>query len=152
MLKAKTIVLALAVAVLLTGPAVAEPADEVSALYQQFVAAQNARDLDRVSALFLPSPQFLWVSDGMSIWGRDAVVKRMSLFQQADVWHAEPNLSKAVAITIDGHAALLHLPLVLTIGSKDRPEKFGFLVTVLGVETVEGWRIAGLFTTTDKSN
>jgi uncharacterized protein (TIGR02246 family) len=152
MLKTKIIVLALAVTVLFAGSAVAEPTDEVRALYEQFVVAQNARDLDRVSALFLSSPQFLWVSDGMSIWGRDATLKRMSLFQQADVWHAEPNLSKSVAIAIDSHAALLHLPLVLTIGPKDRPEKFGFLVTVLGVETVEGWRIAGLFTTTDKSN
>jgi ketosteroid isomerase-like protein len=131
--------------------AYAAPREEAFNLYRQFVAAQNAHDLAKVRALFLASPDFLWVSDGQSIWGVDDTPNRMALFQEADIWRVDPNLAEAKAITVDGHTAYLHLPLVLTIGPKAAPEKFGFLVTVLCVETEQGWRIAGLFTTTDKT-
>jgi SnoaL-like protein len=135
----------------LSPAAFATPGQQALDLYQRFAAAQNARDVPKVRALFLASPDFLWVSDGQSIWGVDDTLKRMALFQDADIWHVEPNLAKAKAITVDEHTAYLHLPLVLTIGPKAAPEKFGFLVTVLCIETEEGWRIAGLFTTTDKT-
>jgi hypothetical protein len=136
----------------LSPAALAAPGQEALNLYERFAAAQNARDLAKVRALFLASPDFLWVSDGQSIWGADDTLKRMALFQEADIWRVEPNLAKAKSVTVDDHTAYLHLPLVLTIGPKAAPEKFGFLVTVLCVETEQGWRIAGLFTTTDKTS
>src|SRR5258708_25066671 len=70
--------------------AAADPASEALALYRRFVAAQNAGDLAAVEAALLDSPKFLWVSDGMSIWGRKATLERMALFQQAELWHVEP--------------------------------------------------------------
>src|SRR5882724_5891804 len=78
----------------------AGPSDEARTLYRQFAAAQNLRDLEKVGALLLDSPEFLWVSDGKSIWGHDAVLKRMALFQEARVWRVEPDLDKAVAVTV----------------------------------------------------
>lgn len=124
--------------------------EEVRTLYGRFLAAQNARDLARVRSLLLDSPKFLWVSDGMSVWGPDALVERMSLFQQAPVWHVDPDLARAVPVELDGKAAYLHLPLVLTIGPEAAPDRLRFLVSVLGVATPEGWRIAALFTTAEK--
>ena len=141
----------LALAMGLSFSAYAAPRDEALALYRQFAEAQNAHDLAKVRTLFLASPDFLWVSDGQSIWGVDAALKRMALFQEADIWRVDPNLAKANAVTINDHTAYLHLPLVLTIGPRGAPEKFGFLVTVLCAETAQGWRIAGLFTTADKT-
>ena len=140
-------------AALALAPAAAKagPADEALALYRQFAAAQNTRNIDAVRALFLPSPDFLWVSDGMSVWGIDAVLKRMALFQEAETWRVEPDLGVARAVAIDDRSAFLHLPLVLVIGPSAKPERFGFLVTMLCVETQAGWRISGLFTTTDKA-
>ncbi|MFO1038540.1 MAG: nuclear transport factor 2 family protein [Geminicoccaceae bacterium] len=119
-------------------------------LYARFVAAQNAHDLAAVRALLLDSDRFLWVSDGHSVWGPDALIARMSSFQKAEVWHVDPDLADAVPVEVTPESAYLHLPLVLTIGPAAKPDRLRFLVSVLGVRTPDGWRIAALFTTDDK--
>jgi hypothetical protein len=126
-------------------------AEAARATYLRFAAAQNARDLDAIGALFIDGPRFLWVSDGMSFWGGASVLARMSLFQEAAIWRVEPALEEAVAVELDDKAAFLHLPLALTIGGAQAPETFRFVVSVLCVETETGWRIAALFTTTAKA-
>ena len=141
---------ALLVATLVAPAARAAPADEVRALYARFLAAQNARDLQRVRSVLWDSPRFLWVSDGMSVWGPDALVERMGQFQKAEVWRVDPDLARAVAVEVSERTAYLHLPLVLTIGSGAKPDRLRFLVSMLGVETPQGWRIAALFTTNEK--
>ena len=149
----KTLLAALAFsgALLTSAPTVwAGPAEEAQTLYARFAAAQNARDLERVKATLSASPRFLWVSDGKSFWGRETMIARMSSFQEAEVWRVEPGLDKAVAVEVGADAAFLHLPLVLVIGSKERPDRLRFLVSVLCSRTFEGWRIAALFTTTEK--
>jgi len=132
--------------------AAADTASEVRAVYDEFRAAQNARDLAKVKALLLDSPQFLWVSDGKSFWGPDALVKRMAEFQLAEVWRADPEIDKATIVRVDDQAAYLHMPLALTIGLKAKPDVIRFLVSILCVKKPEGWRIAALFTTNDKPN
>lgn len=127
-----------------------EPTDSVRALYDRFVLAQNAQDLDAVRTMLVESPRFLWVSDGRSVWGPDAVVERMSRFQKAPVWRVVPDLDAAVAVPVSDDSAYLHLPLVLEIGPREGFSQLRFLVSVLGVETDAGWRIAALFTTEDK--
>jgi hypothetical protein len=119
-------------------------------LYQRFAAAQNARDLARVRPLLLDSSSFLWVSDGQSFWGPDAVPARMASFQGAEVWRVEPDLAHAVPVAVGEGVAYMHLPLVLVIGPEAHPDHLRFLVSMLGVETGSGWRIAALFTTTEK--
>lgn len=141
---------ALLVATALVPTAEADQQDSLRALYQQFLQAQNARDLDAVRATLLDSDQFLWVSDGRSVWGPDALVQRMSLFQKAPVWRVVPDLDQAVAVPVSDRSAFLHLPLVLEIGQEQQPSQLPFLVSVLGVETAAGWRIAALFTTEHK--
>jgi ketosteroid isomerase-like protein len=149
-MKALLLILALAVGLATAPAASAAPADDVRELYGRFLEAQNARDLARVRAVLLDSPKFLWVSDGMSVWGPDALVERMSSFQKAEVWRVEPDLAAAVAVEVGDDAAYLHLPLALEIGAAANANRLSFLVSVLGVETGEGWRIAALFTTTEK--
>jgi ketosteroid isomerase-like protein len=130
----------------------AAPADEVRAVYEQFAAAQNARDLAKVKAFLVDSPKFLWVSDGMSFWGPDALVKRMAEFQLAEVWHVDPDLAHAAIVEVDDGATYIHMPLTLTIGLEAKPDAIRFLVSILCVKKAEGWRIAALFTTTEKRN
>jgi hypothetical protein len=146
----RTAWMAAALMVAAASPALADPGGEVRAVYGRFLEAQNARDLGRVRQVLLDSPRFLWVSDGMSVWGPDALIARMSLFQKAEAWRVDPDLGKAVAVEVDDRAAYLHLPLVLTIGPAANPDRLRFLVSVLGVETAQGWRIAALFTTNQK--
>lgn len=131
-------------------PAAAEDVVEVRTLYERFAAAQNARDLVAVRQLLLGEPRFLWVSDGQSFWGPDAVLSRMASFQKAEVWRVEPDLAHAVAVPVREGVAYLHLPLVLVIGPAINPDRLHFLVSVLGVQTDRGWRIAALFTTNEK--
>jgi ketosteroid isomerase-like protein len=150
-MRSAIVVIALFAAVLGGGTAAkADPSDEARAIYRQFAVAQNMRDLEMVGALLLDSPNFLWVSDGKSIWGHDAALKRMALFQEARIWHVEPELDKSVAVEIGADTAFLHLPLELTLAfSAAEPERLRFLVSVLCVRTPEGWRIAALFTATE---
>jgi ketosteroid isomerase-like protein len=123
---------------------------DIRATYKDFAAAQNARDLHKIGALLLDSPRFLWVSDGQSVWGREATLARMASFQEAPVWRVEPDLAKAVAVEVDANAGYLHLPLQLVIGASENPDRLHFLVSVLCVRTSQGWRIAALFTTPEK--
>jgi len=129
----------------------AATADDVRATYERFAAAQNAHDLDRVREVLLDSPQFLWVSDGRSVWGREATLTRMSAFQNNAVWRVVPALDRATVVEVDAGAAYYHLPLVLELGAtKDKFDRLKFLVSALCVKTPQGWRIAALFTTEDK--
>lgn len=122
---------------------------EVMSLYDRFSEAQNRRDLEAVKAVLLDSPDFLWVSDGKSIWGRDALVERMGRFQSLEVWRVEPIRERARIVEVAPGIAYLHMPLDLHLGSKAAPTVTRFLVSVLCQQTAKGWRIAALFTTLD---
>ena len=137
-------------AVALAAPAQAAAADDLRALYLRFVTAQNARDLSAVGAEFIDGHEFLWVSDGKSFWGRAATLARMGRFQGAEVWRVEPALDTARAIMVTEACGYLHLTLDLVIGAAAKPDRITFLVSMLGVRTAPGWKIAALFTTTAK--
>jgi ketosteroid isomerase-like protein len=127
----------------------AGPVEEARRLYAEFVAGQNSHDFERVKSTLLDSPRFLWVTNGLSIWGRDAAVARMADYHTAEIWRITPDEARAVAVEVAPDAAFLHLPLDLEIGSAtDGPDRFRFLVSALCVATPQGWRFAALFTTT----
>ncbi len=136
--------------VLSTGTVLADTADEIRATYDRFAEAQNARDLDRIGAFFVDGPEFLWVSDGRSYWGREAVLARMAGFQKAEIWRVEPGLDASAVVELDDMTAMLHMPLTLVIGPSASPDHLPFLVTILFVRRDETWRIASLLTTTAK--
>lgn len=127
----------------------ADTRGDVLSLYQHFADAQNARDLPATAALLLDSPDFLWVSDGKSIWGREALLERMQRFQTLEVWRAEPLLDRARLVEVAPDVAYIHMPLDLHLGTKADPSTTRFLVSVLCRKTSAGWRIAALFTTAD---
>jgi uncharacterized protein (TIGR02246 family) len=137
-------------AICATAIAATDTPDEVRALYQRFVTAQNARDLNAVGAQFIDTDDFLWVSDGQSFWGRKATLERMAGFQQAEIWRVEPDLKTARVVDVTAGSAYLHLTLDLVIGPATKPDRIRFLVSALCVRTIQGWKIAALFTTTAK--
>jgi len=146
----KKILAALALIAATAGSALAGTPEEVRATYQRFAEAQNTRDPGRIGAFFIDGPEFLWVSDGKSFWGREAVLARMSGFQKAAVWRVEPELGSSTVVELDPETALLHMPLTLVIGSAENPDHLRFLVSILFVHRSEDWRIAALLTTTEK--
>jgi ketosteroid isomerase-like protein len=139
----------LAFAIWMPACARADTRTEVLAVYTAFAAAQNARDPARIKAVLLDSPDFLWVSDGKSIWGREALLERMSRFQSLEVWRVEPLLDRARVVEVAADVAYINMPLDLHLGTTSAPTVTRFLVSILCRRTAEGWRIAALFTTLD---
>ena len=148
-LSAAAILVCFTFACALPWPAQAADAHDILIAYQRFVSAQNDRDLTRVKAEFLDTPDFLWVSDGKSIWTREAVLERMSRFQQLEVWHANPLLTEARIVSLSPDVAYLHMPLDLTLGTKASPSITRFLVSIVFKRVASEWKIAALFTTLD---
>jgi ketosteroid isomerase-like protein len=139
----------LAAMIWMSSSAKADTRTDVLALYNAFAAAQNVRDPVRIKAVLLDSPDFLWVSDGKSVWGREALLERMSRFQTLEVWRVEPLLDRARVVEVSADVAYINMPLDLHLGTKSAPTVTRFLVSILCRKTPEGWRIAALFTTLD---
>jgi ketosteroid isomerase-like protein len=81
------------------GAARAGTEDEVKALFAKFVAAQNAHDLKAVGELLQDSPQFLWITRGVPIWGRDAALKRFEALYQG-TWSLDPKTDELKVIEL----------------------------------------------------
>ncbi len=142
------IILALGIA--LARPAAADPEQEIRDLYAAFVTAQNEHDIDAVRSLLSDRPDFLWISDGRPVWGREAMLARMADFQKAEVWRVEPEYAASQVIRLDEDTAVFHLPLLLVLGTKADPAQLKWLVEVICQKEAAGWRIAGLYTAQDK--
>jgi len=121
---------------------------EARQLYARFVAAQNAHDFDAVRATLLDSPRFLWVTNGLSLWGPEAAIARLRGFHGNEVWHIDPAWDRARTAEAGADTVLLHVPLVLTVGPRAGPARYRILITALCLRTTDaGWRIAALLTT-----
>ena len=57
--------------------------DEVRAAFDRFVRIQNAHDAKSLEPLLADSPQFLWITRGAAVWGRDAALQRFSKLTRA---------------------------------------------------------------------
>jgi uncharacterized protein (TIGR02246 family) len=143
-------ILAVVSGIMLASPAIADPQQEIRDLYKAFVTAQNRHDIDAVRQVLSDRPDFLWISDGRPVWGREAMLDRMAAFQNAEVWRVEPEYDASQVILLDDDTAVFHLPLLLVIGTKADPSELKWLVEVICQKEAEGWRIAGLYTAEDK--
>jgi uncharacterized protein (TIGR02246 family) len=123
---------------------------DIRNLYERFVTAQNIRDLDGVRETLSSRDDFLWISDGKPFWGREAMITRMASFQKAELWKVEPEYDSAKVVQLSADSAYLHIPLVLLLGSKEKPAQLRWLVEVLCQKSNGRWLIAALFTAEDK--
>jgi uncharacterized protein (TIGR02246 family) len=121
--------------------------DEVLAAYRAFAEAQNTREPARIRQWLDDTPDLLWVSDGKSFWGADAILARMTGFQKAEVWRVEPDLAAARVVELGDGVAMLHMPLTLVIGTAAQPDRLEFLVSLLFRKRDTAWRLAALLTT-----
>lgn len=117
---------------------------DVMSVFHRFVVAQNAHDTSRVRELLWDSPNFLWVTRGTAIWGRDAAIQRFhTLFQ--GTWKLSPDTSNIRVVMLTDKTAQLFVPIMFNIGapgqsSADTP----FLMNQTLVKTKAGWRIASI--------
>ncbi len=113
------------------------------AAFDRVVAAQNAHDAGAVSALLADSPDFLWVTRGEAIWGREAAMARFRTLWQG-TWHLEPD-SAAFRIVLERPGvAEVFVPVTFTIGAAGQPPATArFLMNQVWVDGKE-WTLASL--------
>ena len=122
----------------------AAPEDDVRAVFDQFVNAQNSHDLRAVRELLLDSPNFLWVTRGTAVWGRDAALKRFEALYQG-TWKLSPDTPNLKAVLLNDMTAQLHVPITFNIGVLGQPAPDApFLMNQTLVKTHAGWRIANI--------
>src|SRR2546428_11447649 len=117
---------------LLAAPfAAASPEDEVRQTFERFVAAQNGHDVQAVGSLLLDSPNFLWITRGTPVWGRDAALKRFSALYEG-TWRLAPEAGALRVLVLGESAAQVFAPIVFTIGEPGHgPPSTRFLMNLL---------------------
>jgi uncharacterized protein (TIGR02246 family) len=118
--------------------------DEVKAVFARFVAAQNAHDLKEVSALLQDSAQFLWITRGSPVWGRDAAIKRFEGLYQG-TWSLDPKMDEMKVLELQPGVAQLYVPITFMIGPAGQTaQPTRFLMNQVLVKTGGDWKITSI--------
>jgi uncharacterized protein (TIGR02246 family) len=128
----------------LSGAARAGSEDEVRSLFAKFVAAQNAHDLKAVGELLQDSPQFLWITRGTAVWGRDAALKRFEALYQG-TWSLDPKMDELKVSELQPGVVQLYVPMTFMIspaGQTAQPTRF--LMNQVVVKTADGWKVSSI--------
>jgi uncharacterized protein (TIGR02246 family) len=140
----KIAALALMLALAAASEAAATDDADVRALVERFVTAQNAHDLHAVTDLLWDSPQFLWVTRGTAIWGREAALARFEALYKG-TWRLEPAMGELRVVRVADSVAEIHRPIVFTIGPAGQPaQTTRFLMNQVLVRTGAGWKVASI--------
>lgn len=125
-------------------PAQAAPEDEVRTAFERFVAAQNTHDEKSLTSLLLDSPDFLWITRGIAVWGHDQAMKRFAGLFQA-TWQLAPDSSDLKVTMIGDGVAQLFVPIEFTIGNAGQPaQTMTFLMNQILRKTAGGWKICSI--------
>lgn len=137
--------LCLAATVWPTGPARAAASDaEARAVFEKFIAAQNAHNADDVKALLWNSPATLLFARGIETRGRDAVATRFKAYYEG-TWHLEPDMSKFHVAVISNEVMQILVPIVFTRGLPGKPpQQNTFLISQTYVQNANGWSVASI--------
>lgn len=127
------------------GAALASTEDEVRATFERFVQVQNAHDASALSALLADSPQFLWITRGTSVWGREAALQRFAKLYEG-TWRLDPDPSSVRVVPLSSDAAQLHAAVQFTIGPPGQPPQVTrFLLNQVLVRSGGAWRVMSIF-------
>jgi ketosteroid isomerase-like protein len=126
------------------GSEAATPEDEVRSTFERFVAAQNAHDEKEVSGLLIDASDFLWITRGTAVWGRDAAMKRFAALYQG-TWQLAPDLSGLKVVIIGEGVAQLYVPITFTIGASGQAsQSTQFLMNQILRKTPTGWKVSSI--------
>ena len=127
------------------GGARASTDDEVRATFDRFVQVQNAHDTKALETLLADSPQFLWITRGTVVWGRDAALQRFAKLHEG-TWRLDPEPTSVRVVPITGDVAQLHATVQFTIGAPGQPAQVTrFLLNQVLVKSGGAWRVMSIF-------
>jgi uncharacterized protein (TIGR02246 family) len=122
----------------------AGPEDDVRHVVERFVAAQNAHDLSAVGELLWDSTQFLWITRGTAIWGRQAALERFEALYRG-TWRLEPAMADLRVTLLGEKAAGIYVPILFTIGPPGQEaQRTRFLMNMVLQRTSDGWKVASI--------
>ena len=118
--------------------------DEIKALFTKFVEAQNAHDLKAVGNLLQDSPNFLWITRGTPIWGRDAALRRFEALYQG-TWSLDAKTDELRVIELQPGVAQIYVPMIFMIAPAGQTALSArFLMNQVVVKTADGWKVASI--------
>jgi len=122
----------------------ATPQDELHSVFNKFIAAQNAHDLHALEPLLLDSPDFLWITRGVPVWGRAEALKKFGILFQG-TWHLEPDPEMFRVVQLRRDMAQLLVPVVFTLGPPGQHPRQALQYLNETLVKVDGiWRIASI--------
>ena len=130
---------------LVAGSAAASTEAEVRSTFEKFVQVQNAHDAKALETMLVDSPQFLWITRGMTIWGREAALQRFSKLYEG-TWKLEPDFGALRVIPLGQDVAALHVPVVFTTGAAGPPpQTVRIFLNQVMVKSGGAWRVMSIF-------
>ena len=115
---------------------------EVTAVFRKFMAAQNAHDIAIVGEIILDSPDFLWITEGAPVWGREAALLRFKE-KYRGTWVLDPQFEKVKVTSLAENVARLFAPAVFAIAPPAQiAQPRSYLITQIYVMTASGWKIS----------
>ncbi len=118
--------------------------DEVRAVFDKYIAVQNAHDLKSMRSLLADSPDLLWISRGKPIWGREAALKNLEE-RYKGTWHIDVERKELRIISVSRRVAQVYAPTQLTVGDPGvDPSKTRLYINLVMVKKPEGWQIVSI--------
>ena len=118
--------------------------DEVRAVFDKYIAVQNAHDLKAMRSLLADSPDLLWISRGKPIWGREAALKSLEE-RYKGTWRIDADRKELRIISVSRRVAQVYAPTQLTVGDPGvDPSKARLYINLVMVKKPEGWQIVSI--------
>lgn len=142
MLKRFLMLIALALVATLARASTME--DEVRAVFDKYIATQNAHDLKGMRNLLSDSPDMLWISRGKPIWGRDAALKSLEE-RYKGTWKIDVDKKDLRVISVSRRVAQVYAPTQLSVGEPGaEPARNRLYINLVMVKKPDGWQIVSI--------
>lgn len=133
-----------AIAITVTLAHAATMEEEVRVVFEKYIASQNAHDMKSMRNLLADSPDFLWISRGKPIWGREAALKALEE-RYKGTWHIDADKKELRVISVSRRVAQVYAPTQLTVGDPGvEPAKNRLYINLVMVKKPEGWQIVSI--------
>jgi uncharacterized protein (TIGR02246 family) len=118
---------------------------DVRAAFERFVQVQNAHDAKALEALLADSPQFLWITRGTVVWGREAALQRFAKLYEG-TWRLDPDAGSVRVVPVSDTVAQVHATVHFTTGASGQPPQVTrALLNQVLVKSDGAWRVMSIF-------